>query len=454
MNFIIAGLAIIYLSICGFGLIKLILRGKIAFSVFGIIPLSFGAGLGLLAVLSNLIMLAGFHLSFVSLYAPLSLFFLYALTQIKAARTFKPGMLLDGVRGISLKEWSLILVIAFGVISILTLSLIFPLHFWDSRANWGTPAKMLFYSGTTFSSDFTDIERVPPHSRYPLLFPVSQTFIYFALGNADDWAVMLLISLFFPFMIFFLYDLARIFLQDREKALAASAMIAVLPVFFTSDGPAYSGYADTPLAMLYLLSFGMTLLWKRNKDIGYLALSAFLSSILLLTKNEGFILLILNLLLIVLPDNLSFNIKKKDIANAVKLTFMYAAIIIFTVAPWQILAKYLAMDTGTINSFQSLHMKNLVGGLTNIPMIANFTISAFAGIGKNMFGYGFSWAGLWSIFLITTALSVIHKLMIGLHFSLIVLADVILITMMYAMLSSISNVQIVSTLKALENKKD
>jgi hypothetical protein len=433
MNFAITALAIAYLIISGFGLVKLVLKDNIPFSLFGLIPLSFGAGLGLLVVLSDLIMLLGLRLSFATLYIPLLIFFVYALKHIKIERPLSKAQLVDAIKNITPKEWLFIVVILFGIISTITLCLVFPLNFWDSRAIWATKAKMLFFSKTIFSSDFTDIARVHAHTRYPLLFPVSQTFIYFALRMADDWAIMLLICLFFPFMISFLFDLTRIYLKDREKALAAGALLASLPVFFISDGPAHSGYADTPLTMLYFLSFGITLMWKKNKETGYLIMSAFLSSILLLTKNEGIVLLLLNLLLIVMPDKLNIRFKPHDIAEVFKKGLLYLAVSLFVITPWLVLVRYIANDND-VNSLMSLNIHNLTNSYTRIPMVFGFTAWIFSGTCKNLLGDYFSWAGLWLVFIVTSVISFISRSSRGILLTLIVLANICIVTIMYSLI--------------------
>ena len=118
------------------------------------------------------------------------------------------------------------------------MSIAFPLHFWDSRAIWALKAKMLFSDGTIFSPNFLDPLRIQPHFRYPLLFPLAQAFIFFTLGLIDDWAIMLLIGLFFPLMCFLLFDLIRIATGQRLSGLLGAAMLAVLPVYYFCDGPA------------------------------------------------------------------------------------------------------------------------------------------------------------------------------------------------------------------------
>jgi hypothetical protein len=470
MNFIIAGLSIIYITICGFGLIKLLLKDNIPFSLFGLIPLCFGAGLGVLSILCNLIMLIGMRLSFFSVYAPLFILFVYAITQIKFRIKVDQAALLKTIKGISWMEWILIFVTVFGVLSILMMSVTFPVHFWDSRAIWATKAKMLFYSGTVNSSDFMDITRVHPHFRYPLLFPEAQNFLYLAMGQADDWAVMMLIGLFFPMMVSFLFDLTRIYLDDREKALIAASMLALLPVFFMSEGPAHSGFADTPLAMLYILSFGITLLWKRNRDFSFLIFSAFLSAILLLTKNEGINLVLLNMFLIALPEKISFN--KERIIDLLKAMIVFLAIITLIYAPWLILTRNMAVDRDVNDIFQLIKAGKIDISLAKSASTMIFSIKTYLGLLKNQLNYGFMWGGLWLIFAVTAIISILKRSTVSVHLLLIVLLNYCAIIMGFVIIpitsegfmqsnfyrlnfaiSPVVVLQIIFTLKALESEK-
>jgi len=430
MNFIIAGLSIIYITICGFGLIKLLLKDNIPFSLFGLIPLSFGAGLGEIVILGNLLMFTGLRLSFWTLYMPLFILFAYALHQLKIKRIFRLAEAFEFVKGFTWMEWIFILVIVFGVSSAFLMSVTFPLHFWDSRAIWGAMSKMLFFDGTVHSSFFMDPSRINAHFQYPLLFPMAQAFIYFALGQADDWAIMVLIGIIFPMLVLFLFDLARIYINDREKALAAAAMMAVLPVFFMSEGPVTSGFADPPLAMLYCLSLGITLLWKRNKYLGYLMLSAFLSGILMLTKNEGVNMILLNMILIALPDGL--NLKNLRIKEAIMNIMIFASIVMLILAPWFMLIRTLPAIEGL--NILSINFANLLKNIEGIPFILNGTVNEFIGLQKNMMGQQFIWCILWAIFIFTSIISLIFRLADAMILSLITIAYVLITILQWIIL--------------------
>ena len=303
---------------------------------------------------------------------------------------------------------------------------------------------------------------------------MSQSLIYFALGTVDDWAVMFIIGTFFVMLISFLYDLVRVVLNDNVKALGAAAMMAVLPVFFMSDGTAYSGYADTPLSFMFLVSFGVTLLWKKNRKDNYLLLAAALSGLLFLTKNEGVNLILLNLALMVLPESFSFS--WKEALRIVRAAAIFLAIVALISAPWLMLVRNIVLIPGDANDIFQIRPSDLAATARAVPEIALYTARAFIGTQKNMMGQGFLWAAFWFIFAATSVISYAKKLPLPAILSLICLLNFIIISLgfmvylrttdmtaaavdsamvgnffrLYLAIGPVAAFQIVATIKALE----
>ncbi|MEW6743612.1 MAG: hypothetical protein AB1486_12725 [Planctomycetota bacterium] len=159
MNFVLVGIALVLVGLCGFRVLRWILGARLPFSVFGLVPLSFGVGIGTLAILGHLTLLTGLHLPWA--YAPFLALSLGGVWALRGARPTPSGALKVTGWG-----WFFLAAILFGVVLIVVLSVAFPLHHYDARALWGTKAKMLFYSGTLSSPDFTDPLRAHPHVRY------------------------------------------------------------------------------------------------------------------------------------------------------------------------------------------------------------------------------------------------------------------------------------------------
>ena len=268
----------------------------------------------------------------------------------------------------------------------------FPLHFWDSRAIWGIKAKMLYAEGTVFSPDFMHENRLHAHFRYPLTYPISMAFIYFGLGAADDWAVMLLVGLFFPFLLMFLYELIKRVCNDRLKALLGTAMIALLPLYYRADGPAHSGYADAPMALFYLVSFGILLLWRMTRNKNLLLLGITLSAVLPLVKNDGTMFMLLNLALVIWPEKGVFSLK--SLAKRIVIFGMISGVVL---VPWFVLRSNIP-DLADEQYFSRLNIQILSENVKNIPTILRFYFRAFIGLQKAMTGGAFFWLGMWFIF--------------------------------------------------------
>ncbi|MEW6744406.1 MAG: hypothetical protein AB1486_16760 [Planctomycetota bacterium] len=416
MSFVYAGLALVVIGLAGFGLLRCILGGRMTLSLFGLIPLSFGVGLGALALLGNLTLLVGLRLPWA--YAPFLALALGGVLGLRGATLDRVGMMRVSGAG-----WVFVAAILFGAASVLILSLASPLHAFDARAIWATKAKMLFYSGTLSSPDFTDPLRLHPHTRYPLLFPMSEAFLFWLIGGPDDWAVMPLIGLFFPLLLFFSFEMMRLRCVDINNALAAPALVAVLPALYSSDGPPYSGYADTPLAMLCCLAFGTTLRWRETRDGRMLVLAAFLSGLLPLTKNEGLWLAGLNLLLAILPGRASSPAPWTVRRTAASVASCLAPLIAILL-PWFLLRSALLLDQDPNDPFL-LSSSSLLEAHHRLPTVLEFCSKALTGLQPTISSDHFAWGLFWVLFAIAALIAARLR-----HTDALLLAGVVLVYFM------------------------
>lgn len=414
MNALFAVISILYFICSGFGAFSLITtkREKI-FSCWGIIPIAFALGYGLLAVLVNIFFLFGVKLSFFAIYAAFLPLFFIGLYNIHIDF---PNFLLSS-RKIGPFGALLVFIIVFIAISVLLMSIVFPVHFWDSRAIWALKGKMLFHDATVHSPNFTDINRVHPHFGYPLLFPMAQASIYFAISNIDDWAIMPLIGLFFPLILSLFYDIQRILFIDRSKALFGTAVLSVTPLFFMIDGPVHSGYADTPLALFFLAGFVVLLVQKITGRLDLLVLGSVLAGFLPLVKNEGISLLFINLFLMLLPS-FDENIKY-SMADSLKRFFIVLAICFIIIAPWSHIASNLPKDDEQYLSHFKIN--EVIRNLNKIPEISKFMVNAFVGIQPDIMGRYFEWGILWIVFVLAGLNAYYLKNRLGISLFLIII---------------------------------
>jgi hypothetical protein len=426
MNFFKAALAIIYIVVAGYGFLRLILKDKPPFSVLGLVPLAFVAGFGLLGFWGNLIMLARQLLSFWLLALPFLPLFIYGLLGIDR-RALKRDWR-QRIKQLSPLEILLLLVIIFGVVMVFVLSVEFPLHFWDSRAIWGMKAQMLFGDRTIFSPNFLDPNRVHPHFRYPLFFPLAQAFIYFALGQIDDWAVMLLVGLFFPLLVGLLYDLTRLTTNDRTKALIGAAALAVMPVFFLIEGPAYSGFADTPLALFFLAAFALLFVWKISADRRLLLLGCILSAFLPLVKNDGTSLLALNFVWVIWPAAWrQERAKWLEIGKRALLLIGFTAVVL---GSWYLL-RHNIPDVADEQYANRLTLATVAGNFSRVPAILSFFGRALLGFQPEMMGRYFVWGGLWLIVLLAAVRAYLQRAWLSLRIFCLLILFFLFMTVIY-----------------------
>lgn len=424
MNFVTAIFVILYVSLAGYGLLKLVLRGERPFSILGEIPIAFVLGFGVLGWWGNFIMLLRLKLSFGLSALPLLPPFVYAIYEIvksfKAADKPDWRMILAKGKKIGALNYFFLAVIVFAIVSVVLMSLIFPLHFWDSRAIWGLKAKMLFGDGTVFSINFLDPDRIQPHFRYPLLFPLAQVFIYQALGAIDDWAVMALVALFFPLTLIFLFDLLRLAFRSFDKAAFGAAVLAVLPLYYFIDGPAHSGYADVPLGLFFLVSFGCLYLWQINRTQQSLGtqklflLGVILSGFLPLVKNEGALVMLLNLFWLVWPEDM------KNWGGYFKRIIVFGLIVAAIFLPWVLLRNNIP-DVQDERYLDHLRVNEMITNLNRLPAIANFYFRAFLGLQTSLLGVGFLWGGLWGLFFLAGVKCFLERNLINIRIFLSVL---------------------------------
>ncbi|MEW6743613.1 MAG: hypothetical protein AB1486_12730 [Planctomycetota bacterium] len=227
--------------------------------------------------------------------------------------------------------------------------------------------------------------------------------MFWFMGQADDWAIMPLIGIFFPLLLCFQFETMRLQCGNTGKALAAAALVGVLPVFVFADGPAYAGYADTPLAMLFLLAFGCTLLWRETRDLRLLLLAVFLSGLLPLTKNEGLWLAGLNLLLAAVPGRRS-SPRSRSQRHLLVALVSSLALLIAILLPWFLLRERLApgydlTDISTINTAELLH------SYRQVPTVLGFFVKALLGFQPAMSQHYFAFGLFWVLFLVSVLIA-------------------------------------------------
>jgi hypothetical protein len=296
-NFIRALAAIAVIFIAGYVVFKLVFnRKKESFGGYALLAVYFGLGAGSVALFSLFCLLLRVPFFWVVVILPLLLLALIlngsfrrlVLIRIQAGGAGKSRDSLTG----NLNVFGII--IAFAVLLVLFNSLIFPMRFFDSRVLWNFKAKIIFERNTVYCGDFLDASRIHLHPDYPLMLPALEAFVYEIIGEPDDWAIMLIMPLFYIMLLFFFYDSVKS-VSGRKVAMLSSASLALLPPFFMLDGPVHSGLADVPLAFFFSVSFLSCCMYMRKRCVEFLVMGGIFGGFCCMLKNEGVLLALLNL---------------------------------------------------------------------------------------------------------------------------------------------------------------
>jgi hypothetical protein len=169
-------------------------------------------------------------------------------------------------------------------------ALFLPMHLPDDMVQWCIRAKIIFHTSTVFADDFIEPYRIMYHAHYPVMIPLLESFIFMALGEADDILVKIPFPFFFAALLAFFYAAQRRFTPHRH-ALLFTAMLAVVPIFIQDGrGNPASGYADVPLSFFYFIAVVSLLQWMESRCRNDLFLAMLAISFAIFTKKEGSVL--------------------------------------------------------------------------------------------------------------------------------------------------------------------
>ncbi len=162
---------------------------------------------------------------------------------------------------------------------------------WDGLLNWEIKARYVFLNGGVMpAAYFGSVSRAFSHPEYPLFIPLTETWLYLWLGEANQFWAMTLFPVFYAAGAFLLAAITtRVSGSQRAGGLAA-ALLFFVPYLHTGGGRVISGYADFPLSICYLATVGY--LASAARDNSAAAFRLFVASTALLPwmKREGLIL--------------------------------------------------------------------------------------------------------------------------------------------------------------------
>jgi len=182
----------------------------------------------------------------------------------------------------NLRSWDWLFLGLLGAVLAFALlrAMLYPMWAWDAIATWGCKAR-IFY--VTRGVDLTCIDA---HNYYPNLLPLLLSYLYFCLGQVNDYLVSGVFPLWGGLLLGLLYSLSLRLGLSRRQALGLTAFLVLNGTVFIVH--LYIAYADLPLAFFALGAAGLLYLWLSDTaPRGSLALTAALLAGMAWCKYEG-----------------------------------------------------------------------------------------------------------------------------------------------------------------------
>jgi hypothetical protein len=164
---------------------------------------------------------------------------------------------------------------------------------WDGLLVWEFKARLAYLDGGGVPIGYySDPTRAWTHPEYPLLLPLTEAWLYAWIGEPHQGYARIIFALFYIVAVGLLYGGASRLSGHSWRGLLAAFLLFFVPMAVVPEGSAASGYADFPVAVLYLGSAIYVAEYLQSGERGALALAGALMALLPWTKQEGIILLL------------------------------------------------------------------------------------------------------------------------------------------------------------------
>ena len=359
MTFLRFLLSLITPLIIGWTAMSLLPRRSTSFSKIEKVSLSFGLGWGILTLEMFYASLLKLPWSPFFLLLPWVLFFLFSLRK----REKKTGGIPSVPRvPLNALERSLLLFLLFLFLYTVIEGLTFPLtHYdlWDAWSIWGQKAKAFTLRRSVDFTFFTDPSRFYAHQEYPLLLPLSESWIYLTLGQIDEQTIKLLFPLFtLSFLVLFWGSFRRE--KSRQTSLLLVTLLATLPILLEYT---LRAYAEIPLTFYYTLSTLYLYFWCKEGKETDLWVGVLFSAFAAWTKNEGQALFAINAVIFGVTRFLSSSspVRRKIVEMGILL------LPFLLLSPWWLLLKKLGISSSEF--FPQLNGAILSTNLSRLPIV-------------------------------------------------------------------------------------
>ncbi len=159
---------------------------------------------------------------------------------------------------------------------------------WDALMIWEAKARLAWQQGGTLPvTYFADADRTFSQPFYPLYLPYLEAWWYGWQGSPDQSVLWLIPLCFVVAAALLLYGAVRRLGGPPWLGWMAAAALLAVPYLFSGVWGLFAGYADFPLAVLFLGAVGAALWWTEDRAPAALRLLAVLAALLPWVKREG-----------------------------------------------------------------------------------------------------------------------------------------------------------------------
>lgn len=202
-------------------------------------------------------------------------------------------------------EIVLLLIILSQVFYAFLFGALLPIRGWDALQTWAYKGKVFFYD-MGISYDF--MKDPSNHSDYPLLIPLTFSWIYTSMGQVNEELVRMIYPLQYVSMLaLFYFAIRRVAL--KRVSLLFTTLLSMTPVimvhtsgFIVRIGGLHStdlaGYADLALSIFFLGAGTFLYLYISELNSAYLIMTVLFLTMGAWTKNEGLVFLLMGGILI------------------------------------------------------------------------------------------------------------------------------------------------------------
>jgi hypothetical protein len=185
--------------------------------------------------------------------------------------------------------------ITLGVLLAAQIAIIFYLSFihtlgWDGLLNWEIKARYAFENGGGLPRAYFHSGREFSHPEYPLTIPFSELWLYFWLGEANQFWAKIIFPCYYLAGVLLLVGFAARLSQRRYAAMVAAGLLFFVPQISVASGSAIVGYADFPISVFYLATIGLLIRAFTEDNSSLFYLYAVCLALLPWVKHEGLIL--------------------------------------------------------------------------------------------------------------------------------------------------------------------